>query len=497
MSENNASVIETRTPVIGPENKQIYSPDDIERQWRFITEAVRRDLITKPKTRNVLLDFCATPVTEDLPNQFVNAVSNIDKRVAKLGNRYRDGIKDYLKLPAVPDEQIRPDIRHAPQLTKPEDVIKNLTQWYGKEDPMYEKSLRRDIEEGTFLRGITEQERLMIAKRYKYARDIKLFALGAEIVNQGRILPNENGEIILPSGIRMVIDLNQDVQRADLLSPHLWERRKQLKDRVYEIEVNDRKYILKEKKTARHTDTAKGGHMETRSSLEELEVARQLQKNGTINKDRISVSWERPIGYAIYPDGFSFNVFEYEEGLIQQNALAPQLVHEIIRHRSQFEEEYQLISEFADKHKDSLEVLKWEDNESEPDKENASQLSFEDFARVKALRMQMQAYNLIRETLARNGYSNIDLSNNYSYRIKNEDQLQLEIVGFDFEYVSKISPEEVIKSLERQSRFIKEVSPQYIHSLLKWSDDTSVTRMQKAAYFAMLEAEGILKKDSH
>ena len=141
----------------------------------------------------------------------------------------------------------------------------------------------------------------MITKRYKYARDVKMLALGAEITEQESVAPNEDGEILLPSGIKLVIDVSKDTKRTDLLSPHLWERRRQLKDRVYEIDVNGRKYILKEKKTARHTDTKEGGHREGRLSSEEFETAQHFQENGTVSNGRLSVGWEQPVGYSSYP----------------------------------------------------------------------------------------------------------------------------------------------------------------------------------------------------
>ncbi len=507
MSESDTSTIETRIPVIGPEGRHAFLSDDIDKQWGLITEATRRNFIIKPESRNALLKFCTTPVSETLPDQFLKTVSGVDERIARLAKRYRASIRSYLEIPPVPDEQVKPDIRNAPSLRRPDDVIDMLNRLYSKDDPMYEESLKHYIGSGAFLRGITEEERLMITKRYKYARDVKLLVLGAEIINQGNVMPNEKGEVILPSGIKMVIELGNDGQRSDLLKPHLWVKRRQLKDRVHEIDVNGKKYILKEKKTARHTDTKRHGHREGRLSSEEFEIARYFQEHGTVSKKGISVIWERPVGYVSYPDGFSFAVFEYEEGLVEERKITLQLAMEIIKHKSQFEEEYQLIKQLAEKYKDSPEVLAFETQRTESGlrgaltrrfglrKDIPLRLSFEEFAMVKASRMERQARELMQETITINGYNNSDIDG-YSYRIKNGDRVQLEIVGFDFEYFSKMSPEETAKRIEGDREFQKEWEHRNGIGFLCWNDGSSVTRMQKAAYFAMLETEGVLNKGS-
>lgn len=247
MSEGSIS-IEARTPIINTESAQKYPLEAMDKQWGLVTEAVRREIINNQDARKSLIQFCKTPVSETLPDQFIQAISVSDQRVAMLANRYNSGIKGYLELPAVPDEQIKPDIRKTKSFSEPNSYLDYYKNIYGKNTPKYEEELKKLVESGFFLKGITGEEKLMISKRYKYARDVKLLALGAEIVDQGGVSPNTNGEVLLPSGVKMVIDIKDDDQRTDLISPHLWEKRRQLKDRVYEVEANGRKYILKEKK---------------------------------------------------------------------------------------------------------------------------------------------------------------------------------------------------------------------------------------------------------
>jgi len=490
MSEGSIS-IEVRTPVINSENAQKYPLNEIDRQWGLITEAVRREIINSKNARKSLIQFCKTPVSETLPDQFIQTMSASDQRIAMLANRYNSGIKEYTELPAVPDEQIKPDIRNTKSFSEPNGIINYYAKIYGKDTLQYEEKIKDFIESGFFLKGVTGEEKQMVAKRYKYARDIKLLALGAEIVDQGGVTPNTKGEFILSSGVRMVIDLKNNDQRTDLLSPHLWEKRKQLKDRVYEIDANGRKYILKEKKTARHTDTMSKGHRDGRLSSEEFEIAKHLQEKGVVSKNEISVNWERPVGYVEYPDGFSFVVFEYEEGLIERKSLNIFLAKKIFNHKDQFMEEYQTISKLTDKYKNSPEVLASESDQLKTE----LKLSFAEFALVKALRMERQALELMEETITKNGYSNID-ANGYSFRVKEGDRLQLEIVGFDFEYFSKISPDQITERLEKHKHYKDEWELSQGVGFTDWGSGLSVTRMQKAAYLAMLESEGIVNNNN-
>lgn len=501
MSEVSISEIPARTPVITEEQNKRLPTNETDRQWGFITEAARREIIENPTARKVVMNFCDRPLHELLPDQFVNAISSINERIGRLVDRYRAGISEYLALPAVPDNQLKPDIRHALGLDTPEKAIKRLRRIFKDDDPQFQEMLESYISSGTFLQGIAFEERSLVAQRYRYARDVKLLALGAEIQDRGVKLSQE-GEATLQSGIRIKLDNPDDEQRQDLLSPHLWKKRTQLKDRVYEISVNGRKYILKEKKTARHTDTKKDGHREGRSSSEEFEIAKYFLESGNVTRKDVRVSWERPVGFVTYPDGFSFVVFEYEEGLIKSSDLVSKLADEVIQRRSEFDKEYQDLVKAAQRHKTNPEVQFYERELDEVGLKAAAQrmgitrpkpleLTYEQFAIVKALRMERRANELLKETIVRNGYQNSDMDG-YLYRINTTPSLELEIVGFDFEYFSEIPGEELEEKIGRSGQFDREWESKHGIGFINWDNGTRVTRGQVAAYFAMLEQEGIL-----
>lgn len=464
--------VDRRVPILNKDSAEAFPPfDQIDKQWFLLSEAIRRDIILKPDMRKKLVPFCTVPLSETLPDAMLNALSPIDPRVEKLAERYRLEVSSYLALPAVPENLIRPDISNAPSL------IETDSYW---QYPRASES------------GITLQERQMVAKRYKYARDAKILALGAEILEQPDVTPDANGEVMLPSGVKIAIDKNQIQEGMDLLKPHLWQKRRQIKDRVYEIEVNNKKYILKEKKTKTHTDTKRHGHREGRTSMEEFAIARDLQENGTVEQDRIKLSWERPIGYVIYPDGFQFSIFGLEEGLLGLSESVRQLVKEILNNRQHFEKEFQAISTLAYHFTDNRYVLAFAENE----KQSPSQLSFEEFAMAKAVRMQRQAKELMKETLIRNNYDNSDLDG-YAFSVHDSENLRLEIVGFDFEYFLKTSPTESIdERLERHKDYMRknEVNDglSMLNAFRRERTDKKASKMERAAYCALLAEEGLL-----
>jgi hypothetical protein len=45
-----------------------------------------------------------------------------------------------------------------------------------------------------------------------------------------------------------------------LLNPINRKKKKQIKDRIFEITIGDKQYILKEQKSSKHFDTMKNGH---------------------------------------------------------------------------------------------------------------------------------------------------------------------------------------------------------------------------------------------
>ncbi len=496
--------IRTREPVIDNEFEEQYKPEKMDQQWRLLTEAVLRDILTKPEIRKLVASYIKTPVSESLPKQFLDGLSS-DERVRRLKERYKSQIGAYLDLEPVPENQITPDLRLAQSLSKPADIVRMLQRIYGTDTAEYYRQL--EAKSSMLLRGITAQERVMIAQRYRFARDVKLLALQAEASGiRENIQANDSNEAVLPSGTCIRINIEDETKRRELLNPQNWKKRRQLKDRVYEIEVGSSSYILKEKKTARHTDTMGHGHRPGLSSLKEFQTARQLRENGIVNHGNIKVNWEKPVATVTFPDGFQFTVFAHEEGLIEEETITQLLAEEILEHRKQYQQEFNAIRAITAKFKDDPRVLLFEHGNTRSGlkailqwmglrKKQISELTFEEFALIKALRMVRQAKNLMQETITKNGYIDID-SEDHAYKINSvEGKPQLEIFGFDFEYFSPIDQSEVERTIRRLKDYVQKRESQFGIGFLYWDDGSPVTRMQRACYFAILQSENCLQQE--
>jgi hypothetical protein len=507
MKEPSLKNFETRKPIIDHGSAEQYIPDQIDQQWRLLTEAVRRDILSKPEIRDIVSSYISSPVDELLPKKLLDELSS-DNRIERLKERYSDQILEYLNLDAIPEDQINPDVRNAVSLTKADDVIERLQEMYGIDTPEYYQRLKQRVESGVFLRGITAQERLMVIQRFRFARDIKFLALQAEVLSIGEknIQINDRNEVVLPSGTSIKLNLEDEVKRQELLSPQNWKKRRQLKDRVYEIQIGSSKYILKEKKTARHSDTVKHGHVPGLSSLEEFQTAQHFQEKGVVDLGDIKVSWEKPVSTITFPDGFQFTIFECEDGLLEEESITHLLTQEIIKNKEQYEKEFIATCSMAEKFKEDPRVLAFEHGSTESglkaiirwmglSKEKIPELTFEDFALIKALRIKRKARGLMQETIIRNGYSNRD-SDGYAYKINQQNgKPQLEIFGFDFEYFLKIDQGEIEDRVKRHRDFEQNRENKDGVSFAQWHNKGLVTKMQRAGYFAILQAEGLLQQE--
>lgn len=413
-----------RTPVIDRERSEAFKIDDLDKEWNLVTETAKQNIFQNPDTRWALIGFTTTPVSESLPASFLSSVGGVDPRVNRISSRYQRNLGAFLALPSVPDELLNPDLKTAPSI--------------------------RHIHTSTH--GISDEERAMVDRRYRYARDVKLLALGAEMIEIDRTslqpqTKDDFTEYTLPSGTRIGIAIKDQQTVNDLLTPQLWEKRRQIHDRVYEIIVNGKRYILKEHKTPRHMNTIVDNQNLT--SEEELKVAQKLQNVG-LKADGIALNWEIPVGFVEFPDGFQFSVFEFLEGLESGEVIIGSILTQAIAaNTARFTGEYEQImrsykrflkhpaARMRDKEAGRKQhpLRRFLSLSSRPD-----ELRFIDYAAVKAYRLREVAEYLLRITLIKAGYKDTD-----SAKIKrvNFDADLLELHKFDYEYFEPLPPEEI------------------------------------------------------
>ena len=178
----NQESISVREPVLNESSSESFSSSALDRQWTLVTEAVKRELLHSPEVREALIPFCSAPLSENLPKDFLEAMSSVSSRVVKLSQRYDSSLVKYLELSPVPDDLITPDIRLAKVLKTISETLTDLQDKFGDDQEAVESEFQNYINNGSFSNGITEEERALVLQRYRYARDIKLLALGAEIL---------------------------------------------------------------------------------------------------------------------------------------------------------------------------------------------------------------------------------------------------------------------------------------------------------------------------
>ncbi len=389
-----------------------------------------------------------------------------------------------------------------------------MPRWWKDGPEAYSEMLDHTRQQVERSPGLSNAEKELVARRYRYARDVKMLGLMAELHDQPmESTQAEDGLIThqLSSGTKLVMTEEAYSTAPSLLDPESWEGRQELHDRVHKGQVNGKEYILKERKTARHMSTVKGGHVDGLTSEQEFRVAQEFADLGTIRRGDIELRWEKPLGYVEFPDGFQFCLFESEPGMSTGRSTPP-LARDILAARGEYEAEYQEVSQRAKEIYEQRKDLLWnvepdagtlpppkrialsraarrhkrlyreqqEQPESQPDK-----LTFEEFAGLTASHMVDDGWKLLQQTVLDRGYVDRE-TDGYGLRLRKGKRPTLEVIGFDFEYY-KTDPEsasQIKRNIEDSNE--RGMSAQ-LHASFKVPYDRAITR---AASYAMLESKG-------
>ena len=204
------------------------------------------------------------------------------------------------------------------------------------------------------------------------------------------------------------------------------------------------KFILKEQKTNRHLHTMKGGHRHTRGAPKEYSVAKKLHDEYSTKEDRVSVTWENPLGYVVFPDGYQFCLFEKID--FDKNS-KKKLPVEILNHPEQFQQEYEEVKELAQKYLEHDFLRKASSKYSKEHHNIVRRIfnsfqtvdfSFEVFARVKSDLMHHRAGYMTQMQMEKSGYHRND-HEDYLCGVITEPRVELTRCEIDLEYVEKYS----------------------------------------------------------
>lgn len=446
--ESDIADVTFRQPVVDEDtsglNRAPVSAQDrrVDYDWLAVTEAARRAITTSPDARRKATTFAADPLSESLPQKAVQELADVDPRVARLAKLTKKTLGVVLEYSPVSEELLTPDIKHSPILQRREDVVAGLVERKARFPQEYDTALQRARGRIEKFPGVTEAERKLVGRRYRYAREVKLLGLMAELHDQPVAGTEVRDGLIahtLESGTKVVMTGEAFEQSPALLNPEYWQGRRQLKDRVYAVSIDDKEYIMKERKTDRHLDTMSEGHRDGLTSQQEFEVARKFADLGVIKRGDIELRWEKPLGYVEFPDGFQFCLFESEPDLQMQ--VSQTLADAIKEASSEYAEEFSHTRERAkqiyDERKDLIGGFIEDDMSGEPGQLGDDELSFDEFAYLKAYHLVQEAGEMLGVAVLERGYNNGD-TDDYAFRIRKGDRPVLEIIGFDFEYFRKI-----------------------------------------------------------
>ena len=455
--------------------------ESVRGEWVDASAAVLRAM-GDAEVRQTLMGFAATPVSEKLPQQMLEALPHTPAL-----DEARDRtplLSEFLALPAVPDERIVPTLQKASPLRIPGGL-------FGDQG----------------LGTISEAEHNLIDDRYTMAREVKLLALGAELTETGLPQPDETGHVELPSGISIQVDPERADEAVQLLDPTNWESRRKMKDRVHSIRVGGKSYVMKERKTERHTDTVDPARRPSfepiTGSAKEFAVAREFAANPT-ERDDYLLTWERPLGYVTYPDGFEFVVFDHEEGLQDERTAGLELRRLILDNPTEYQEEYQQIQARSQEFKHYPAVVRAAEHRLPrtlvgalallamrgvglgPKSLDKQRVTFDDFAAAKAAQIVAQGIDVHRAELRSRGYVDPD-SDGVLYRVDPATR-RLEVIGFDFERYFQPDAE----LAERfEAHYAKERAGHHRQRLGGYTevgaDYLVYSSMQNAAYLALLD----------
>lgn len=456
-----------------------------DRQWGLVT-AVATDIIRSDSSaRRALVDLVAEPLSEDLPLRAIRGLATEGSRLSRVLGR-TGTLTTMLALPSIPDEAIVPDIKHAFGVTRREGAVDSLVR--SKQFGGYEHLLANTRTLAPL--GMTEGEKVLALRRFKYARDAKLLGLMAELYGEpdgGSAVVQEGGLIAreLASGTKLVMTDEAHATEPQLLDPASWQRREQLKDRVYRVWVDDKSYVLKERKTERHADTKKDGHVYGNTSEQEFAAAREFADLGVVREDDTELRWEKPLGYVEFPDGYQFCLFEDDtavDGKFRTGDISRVVRGNPDRYQAEYEEVRATARKIKAERPDLVKERRYADVDAGPD-----ELSYDDFARLKEYHLKMAAEEFLDETASMHGYARND-DYNYGFVTREEDgRAVVELINFDLEYYLR-NPGAASARLERRQAL--QADGEYARMHVYGSNFSRANEIMKAASYAMMERIG-------
>lgn len=290
-----------------------------KKEWGLASEIIKRELLESSDVRDALVRQLHEPLSEGLSHATLQELSVTNPRIKKFLDSHFS--------------------KNLSEITNTETIITDTT---------------RDSKR----LGLSKTERAIALEKWRMGRDVKMLGLMSDLIDS----PIEmiESEDYLIGTTSHGVELISNHHSSELLNPGKWESRRQIKDRVYEVFIDGKRYIQKEQKTKQHRDTMQGGKIWPMSSRDEFIIGKKLSEAGSIDKDEFSVRFEKPLGAATFPDGYSFAMFEFDESIadddLAETGLAAKIISDIFKgtdkdyaelHGAPSDKDYDYIQHFA------------------------------------------------------------------------------------------------------------------------------------------------------
>ena len=234
----------------------------------------------------------------------------------------------------------------------------------------------------------------------------------------------------LNNGTQVVLDKGALETYPALADPSQWEKRIQLKDRVYEVTIAGKSFIMKEQKTSRHTDVH-ADHVTGAASRDEFAIAKTMADTRVTVHGDVRLEWERPVGYAELPDGYQFCLFKkVEQAMDYRISTIGKVAEQIKQREGAYAEEFATTLERINE----LRQLRPDLFESLPGDQMPT---FEEFAAAKADALFTQIERDVERGILRAGFIDDD---HKAFMITLDDsrgtdqRVQITAIGMDYEF---------------------------------------------------------------
>ena len=87
--------IPKRIPILDAQSAKKFPSETIDQQWNLTTEVLKREIQNDHGTREAILPFVSSPVSEDLPDKVIKTTAVINDNIGRIEKRFHKQLGEY------------------------------------------------------------------------------------------------------------------------------------------------------------------------------------------------------------------------------------------------------------------------------------------------------------------------------------------------------------------------------------------------------------------